>query len=324
LLKNQSLASTPVSAPASISDSQITESKRSPIFRPQAAFALGLDSLLSLLFSGRKQTRCAALLSLVFLPCLALAQAGPVQSNYPATVNPASGAPSGNCPGTNVFYVNTANGNLYDCPVAGSPYVLAGNTGTGGTVSANSGTAGATGYYPAAGGSTTVGPDPGMVSNGTGGITLGGAGVGAGSITVKGSTSGSVQAGCVPATSCSAFGTSTSPAQFKSYGTGSNCSATGSAANPSLAACGTSAAGAFSCSTSASTGTCVVSSTTVTASSEIIVTPVAAANGLTCNAVADTGLTAPRLLSQSAGVSFTINLGTFTSTAECFYYTITN
>lgn len=251
------------------------------------------------------------------------AQGGPGQSNYPATVTTQSGAPSGNCPGTNVISLNISNGAVYSCPVAGSSWTAVGGSGSG-TVSANSGSAGAVTTYAAAGGSTTVGPDAGLTSNGTGTLTLGGAGVGSGQFTVKGSSSGSVGAGCVPATSCSAFGTSTSPAQFKSYGTGSNCGATGSAANPSLVACGSAAAGAFSCSATASTGTCVVSSTTVTANSEIVVIPTAAANGLTCNGTADTGLTAPRVLSQSAGASFTINLGTFTTTAECFYYTITN
>jgi hypothetical protein len=71
---------------------------------------------------------------LLFLANFAHAQGKPSQSNYPANVSPASGAPSGNCPGTNQFYLNTANGNFYTCPAAGSPYVLAGGGPGTGTV----------------------------------------------------------------------------------------------------------------------------------------------------------------------------------------------
>jgi hypothetical protein len=77
------------------------------------------------------------LLSLfVFLWCAALAfgQGAPGPSNYPTTTQAALGAPSGTCPGTNVLYLNTGNGNLYTCPVAGGPWVLAG----GGSVAAYS------------------------------------------------------------------------------------------------------------------------------------------------------------------------------------------
>lgn len=66
---------------------------------------------------------------LVLAATLAEGQGAPGLSNYPATVSPASGAPSGNCPGTNSFYINTANGNFYTCPTPGSSYVLAGNSG---------------------------------------------------------------------------------------------------------------------------------------------------------------------------------------------------
>lgn len=71
------------------------------------------------------------LCSIGFLLCavFANAQAGaPGTSNYPASVLAQSGAPAGNCTATNVFVVNTANGNLYTCPVVGSPYTLAGGS----------------------------------------------------------------------------------------------------------------------------------------------------------------------------------------------------
>ncbi len=36
----------------------------------------------------------------------------------------ASGAPGGSCPATNSFYVNTSNGNFYDCPTPGGAWVV--------------------------------------------------------------------------------------------------------------------------------------------------------------------------------------------------------
>lgn len=53
----------------------------------------------------------------------------PAQSNYPISQQTQSGAPSGNCPGTNVYSLNTANGNLYTCPTPGSSWVLAATAG---------------------------------------------------------------------------------------------------------------------------------------------------------------------------------------------------
>lgn len=111
------------------------------------------------------------------------------------------------------------------------------------------------------------------------------------------------------------------------HATTTNCAAAGSAANPSLVACTAASAGAFSCSTTASTGTCVVSSTSVTANSRIFIQPSAAEGAnlsVTCNTTADTGLTAPRLASKSAGTSFTVNLGTFATNPLCFSYFIIN
>ena len=109
--------------------------------------------------------------------------------------------------------------------------------------------------------------------------------------------------------------------------TTTNCAATGSGANPSVAACVAASSGAFSCATAASAGTCTVNTTAVTANSRIFVQPSAAegANiGVTCNTTADTGLTAPRISAKVAATSFTINLGTFGTNPLCFNYWIVN
>ena len=45
---------------------------------------------------------------------------------------------------------------------------------------------------------------------------------------------------------------------------------------------------------------------------------------LNCNTTADTGLTAPRFSAKSAGTSFTINLGTFSTNPMCFNYWMVN
>lgn len=73
---------------------------------------------------------CCVFLSALF-PALAPGQGAPGPSNYPASVVNQSGAPSVNCTATNVFYVNSATGDLYDCPTPGSAYVKAGNAGSG-------------------------------------------------------------------------------------------------------------------------------------------------------------------------------------------------
>ncbi|MGA9777386.1 MAG: hypothetical protein WBS33_03850 [Verrucomicrobiia bacterium] len=105
------------------------------------------------------------------------------------------------------------------------------------------------------------------------------------------------------------------------------CAAAGSAANPSVASCSGAQAGLFSCATNASTGTCVVHTTAVTANSTILIQPDAslgAALSVTCNTTADSGLTSPRIAARNAGTSFTLNLGTFTSNPECFSYSLIN
>jgi hypothetical protein len=78
----------------------------------------------------------------------------------------------------------------------------AGSGGGSGTV--NTGTTPQLGYYAASG--TAISPDPGVSdSTGTGSLVLGGAGVGAGNITLDGSTSGSVTLSCNPANTCTSF-----------------------------------------------------------------------------------------------------------------------
>jgi hypothetical protein len=110
--------------------------------------------------------------------------------------------------------------------------------------------------------------------------------------------------------------------------TTSNCSAAGSAASPSVAACTAAPSGAFSCATNASGATCQVTSTAVTTSSNVWVQPTAATAvgtrlSVTCNTTADTGLVAPRVSAIASG-SFTINLGTFSTNPECFMFGVTD
>jgi hypothetical protein len=111
------------------------------------------------------------------------------------------------------------------------------------------------------------------------------------------------------------------------YQTGTNCAAVGTAANPSVASCGAASAGSFSCATNASTGTCVVNTTAVTANSEILITQRADTTtgtrlGVTCNTGVSTVI--PVITAVTAATSFTINLGTVAVNPECFSYMIVN
>jgi len=112
-----------------------------------------------------------------------------------------------------------------------------------------------------------------------------------------------------------------------SYLSQSNCAAVGTAANPSVASCTAALAGSFSCATNASTGTCVVNTTAVTANSEIFVTQrtdtaTGTRLGVTCNTTVDTVQRA--ITAVTAVTSFTVNLGTITTNPECFSYLIFN
>jgi hypothetical protein len=111
--------------------------------------------------------------------------------------------------------------------------------------------------------------------------------------------------------------------------TETNCKAVGSAASPSVAACGDAAAGMFSCATASSTTTCQVNTTKVTANSEIFITQDASDGGasqlnVTCNTALAVSTTKPILLSKNAGVSFTLNMGTIAVNPACFEYHIVN
>ena len=95
------------------------------------------------------------------------------------------------------------------------------------------------------------------------------------------------------------------------YITKTKCAAAGTAASPSAVACSAAPSGSFSCATNASTATCVVATTAVSASSAIFVQPDSSLSTLlsvTCNTTADTGLVAPRVSARSAATSFTITL----------------
>jgi hypothetical protein len=113
------------------------------------------------------------------------------------------------------------------------------------------------------------------------------------------------------------------------YLTLGNCKAVGTAASPSVAACGSAAAGHFSCATNATGATCTINTTAVTATSTIIVqesdvTAVGTLLGVTCNTSTTVIPTSRFLASQTAGTGFTINLGTITTNPACFNYWIIN
>jgi hypothetical protein len=117
------------------------------------------------------------------------------------------------------------------------------------------------------------------------------------------------------------------PITVNSLSTNTNCSAAGSVANPSIVACAAAPTGAFSCDVASSAGTCQINTTQVTANSNIFIQPSAAFSSrlsVTCNAASDVGLTSPRLASINVGVSFTINLGTYSVNPLCFDYWITD
>ena len=115
----------------------------------------------------------------------------------------------------------------------------------------------------------------------------------------------------------------------QTFSTGTNCAAVGTAASPSVAACGSAAAGHFSCATNATGATCKVNTTAVTANSQIFVfesdtAATGTALGVTCNTSTDVLPTSLLLASSIAATSFTINLGTVTTNPACFSYQIIN
>jgi hypothetical protein len=103
------------------------------------------------------------------------------------------------------------------------------------------------------------------------------------------------------------------------------CAANGTAANPSLVACTAGPVGSFSCDPAASTGTCVVSSTAITANSQILLTPTASKGTLlsvTCN----TAPTLPPsvLITAQATGTFTVKMPTYTTNPVCYDYLVIN
>jgi hypothetical protein len=119
------------------------------------------------------------------------------------------------------------------------------------------------------------------------------------------------------------------PVSGTAYQTATNCAAVGTAASPSVASCGSAAAGHFSCATTATGATCQVNTTAVTANSEIFVfesdtAATGTALGVTCNTTTTVNPATRLLASSSAGGSFTINLGTVTTNPACFSYHIVN
>ena len=135
-----------------------------------------------------------------------------------------------------------------------------------------------------------------------------------------------VDQGCAAAVAKPTIFTATQT--FTTMATATNCAANGTAASPSVVSCGAAAAGMFSCSATASTTTCQVNTTAVTANSEILLTPNAADGGagqlnVTCN-VTPVANAAPLLKSKSAGANFILNMPTITTNPACFEYVIVN
>lgn len=94
------------------------------------------------------------------------------------------------------------------------------------------------------------------------------------------------------------------------YKTAANCIKSGTVANPSVVSCSSASAGIIYCNALASTHTCIVDTTAVTANSEIFITPNAADGAVlskTCSTTLTFG-TAPILAAKAAATSFTINM----------------
>lgn len=111
------------------------------------------------------------------------------------------------------------------------------------------------------------------------------------------------------------------------FATTTNCGVVGTAASPSVAACGAAASGSFSCATNATGATCVVNTTAVTANSQIDIIEddsIGTRLSVTCNTGTAVLPANHVIASKVAGTSFTINLGTVTTNPACFDYTIVN
>jgi hypothetical protein len=97
--------------------------------------------MLSLLFQDRNQTAKLGLFIMLLASLPTFGQANQNNFNGSAPIGLyASGAPTGTCPGSNVYYTNSANGDFYDCPASGT-WTKVNGSGGGGTVTSVSGTA---------------------------------------------------------------------------------------------------------------------------------------------------------------------------------------
>ena len=114
--------------------------------------------------------------------------------------------------------------------------------------------------------------------------------------------------------------------QANLFQTTTKCSASGTAANPSVVTCGAAAAGMVYCDVAASAGTCTVNTSAVTTSSTVLITANAAdgtALSVTCN-TAPTVVPFAILAAKVNGTSFTINMPTETVNGSCFEYEVIN
>ena len=107
-----------------------------------------------------------------------------------------------------------------------------------------------------------------------------------------------------------------------------NCAAIGSAASPSVAACGAAPAGTVSCATNA-TATCTVNTTAVTASSQIFIsqredTTTGTRLGVTCNVTPSVIVADENITAVVPGTSFSFSLTQPVTNPDCFNYFIVN
>jgi len=112
------------------------------------------------------------------------------------------------------------------------------------------------------------------------------------------------------------------------YRTITNCAAVGSAASPSVAACGAAPAGTVSCATNA-TATCTVNTSAVTASSQIFIsqredTTTGTRLGVTCNVTPSVIIADENITAVVAGTSFSFSLTQPVTNPDCFSYFIVN
>jgi hypothetical protein len=111
------------------------------------------------------------------------------------------------------------------------------------------------------------------------------------------------------------------------FDTLANCAAVGTAASPSIAACGAACGGSFSCDPAATGAQCRVTTSCVSANSQIFVQEDESQGtrlGVTCNTGTNVLPTSRLINGKTASTSFTINLGTVTTNPGCFDYFIIN